>query len=208
MLIFYSEYTNISHVFHHFHVNLDLFKLMRGGWLVAPLRHFNFWQLLPPISPFAYLGVSIFLICKCFSFLFRYCFSRAFNQCSDWNKTHSYLHDLHSWTVYIHWMHLAMMVRWMIIGEIFSQISSSWFPKHIVAALADYILYPIETHIHSFGTILLDGVIYYPVRGGVICMYWRFLLWVAHSLKGDYDWFSCFGIIKKSPHFFLHCWLC
>ena len=56
-----------------------------------------------------------------------------------------------TWTVYVYWAHAAMTVRWMVFGEIVGQIGCAWFPKHIVAALADYILYRIEPHIHFVG---------------------------------------------------------
>ena len=52
----------------------------------------------------------------------------------------------------MHWTHLEMMVRWLVFGEISGQLSCSLFPKHVLVAVVDYILYPIKPHIHSFGT--------------------------------------------------------
>ena len=57
-----------------------------------------------------------------------------------------------------------------MFGEIVVPISFSWFPKHVVVALAGSILYPIQLHIHRFDHFLMDGIIYYFVCGGV-CLY-------------------------------------
>ena len=99
--------------------------------------------------------------------------------------------------MYIYWSHAAMMVRWMIFGEIVGQIGCSWFPKHAVVALVDYIFYPIEPHVQCFDYFFMDGVICYPLHSGVIYLHGNCLLWVSHFLKGDYDWFPCFGIVKQ-----------
>ena len=109
-----------------------------------------------------------------------------------------------NWTVYIYWVHTTMMVRWMMFGEAFVQIGCSCLPKHVVVALADYILYQIEPHIHCFGTFFLDDVIFYPLCGWFICMRGHYLLWVSHFLKCDSDWFPCFGFVEQCPRFCLH----
>ena len=49
-----------------------------------------------------------------------------------------------------------------MFGEIVDRICCSWFPKHVVVALVDSICCLIELHIHCFGTLLMDGLIYYP----------------------------------------------
>ena len=86
-----------------------------------------------------------------------------------------------------------------MFDEIVIQIGCSWFPKHAVVALVDYILYPIETHIHCFANYFLYGVIQYTLRGWVICIHGHCLLWVENFLKVDFDWFPYFFVVRKFP---------
>ena len=88
-----------------------------------------------------------------------------------------------------------------MFGETVGQIGCSWFTKHVVVTLEDLILYKIELNIHCFGNFFQDGVICYPLRGQFIYMNGRCLLWVAYLIKGDYDWFPCFGVVKQLPNF-------
>ena len=83
-----------------------------------------------------------------------------------------------TWTVYIYWAHVAMMARWMIFGGIVGQIGCSWFPKHVVVALADSISYRIEPYIDFFGAfswvVLFDipSAVELSVCMGVACCGW------------------------------------
>ena len=81
----------------------------------------------------------------------------------------------------------------------------SWFTKHIIMALEDSSLYPIEPHISCFDPFTPDGVIYNFVRSRVVCLYVSGLLWVYHFLKGGSDWFTLFDVVEQFPHLCPRC---
>ena len=87
-------------------------------------------------------------------------------------------HFLQILTVQIYWAHLAMILRWMMFGEIFGQIGFFCFIKHVVMSLLGLILYPIEPHICFFGRfscMVLSSIPYMVelyVRMGFACCVW------------------------------------
>ena len=91
-----------------------------------------------------------------------------------------------------------------MIGEIFGQISCSWFPKHVVLDLDDSILYSIEPHMYCFVSLFMDFIIYYAVRGRVVCLTGvaccRWHIFSRLTLIGFPDFF-----LILCPQFFLHC---
>ena len=73
---------------------------------------------------------------------------------------------------------MVIMFRWILYGEIFNKFSFSWFPKHVVVALVDSILYPIKPYIRSFGGFFwvmsfnIPSAVKLSVCMGVACCGW------------------------------------
>jgi hypothetical protein len=56
----------------------------------------------------------------------------------------------------------------MMFSEIISQIGVTWSPPNVKFFLFYSVFDPVEPHIHSFGSFLLDGVVDNAIRGGVV----------------------------------------
>ena len=64
-----------------------------------------------------------------------------------------------------------MIMRWMVFGKVFIQTSCTRFPRDIVMDLVNYIVYPIEAHIHDFCEFLLNLFVDDAVHGGVVILH-------------------------------------
>ena len=51
------------------------------------------------------------------------------------------------------------MRRRMVLGEVVSEVVAAFAPMDDVLVLGDAVFNPIKTHVHGFGSALLDGVI-------------------------------------------------
>ena len=152
--------------------------------IVGTSLHFNCWLLLPHVSP----SFSTF-ICPCvLSLIF---FRLAFLPCLSltsvmlligfltWIKQPLTCIIFISLTVEIHWAHFLMMMRKMMFGELFGQISFFRFPKSVIMSLANSIFYSIKVYIYSFGAFFLyfvvNNSIYFvadnSISFGVVCLH-------------------------------------
>jgi hypothetical protein len=57
----------------------------------------------------------------------------------------------------VYWAHLFVMMLWMMLGEVISQIRFAWFPEDVEVPLLDTILDPIKSHVHCLGPFLLES---------------------------------------------------
>ncbi len=51
------------------------------------------------------------------------------------------------------------MLSGMMLGEVVSSVGASFLPVNEKLALADTVTNPLKSHVHGFGTFLLDGVV-------------------------------------------------
>jgi hypothetical protein len=89
----------------------------------------------------------------------------------------------------------------MMLSEIISQTGVTWCPSNVKLFLFYSIFDPVEPHIHSFGSFLLEGVVYNTIYGGVVSGEVSGVLVVTHLRKcGARDGaFLC--IDKERPKF-------
>jgi hypothetical protein len=55
-----------------------------------------------------------------------------------------------------------------MFSELISQIGVTWRPPNVKLLLFYSVFDPVELHIHSFGSFLLDGVVDNAIRDGVV----------------------------------------
>ena len=58
--------------------------------------------------------------------------------------------------VQVRWPHVPVMFLREVLGEVIALVAISTIPKDTELVLLDAILYPIEAHIHGFGSLLFD----------------------------------------------------
>jgi hypothetical protein len=61
-------------------------------------------------------------------------------------------------------------------------------------ALFDSVTHPVKTHVHSFGVLLLNGVVDNAKGSGVVGLDGCGGLWMAHFFEGSAEWDSFFGV--------------
>lgn len=88
-----------------------------------------------------------------------------------------------------------------MFSEVISQIGVSWRPPNVKLLLFYSVFDPVETHIHSFGPFLLDGVVDNAIRGGVVRGEVSGVLVVAHFRKCCACDGALFGVDKECSKF-------
>ena len=72
------------------------------------------------------------------------------------------------WYMEVGWSQLDVMRRGVVLGEVVCQVEFSLLPVYSELALFDAVLYPIEPHIHGFGSSDFGASIGKAICGGVI----------------------------------------
>jgi hypothetical protein len=62
------------------------------------------------------------------------------------------------------------MGRWMMLSEVIDQIGYSGFPVDNDLSLVNPIADPLETHVHDFGSALLNSIDGYAFSIFVVCL--------------------------------------
>jgi hypothetical protein len=89
----------------------------------------------------------------------------------------------------------------MMFSEIISQIGVTWRPSNVKLFLFYSVFDPVEPHIHSFGSFLLDGVVDNAICGGVVSGEASGVLVVTHLIKCGARDGTFLGIEKERPKF-------
>ncbi len=82
----------------------------------------------------------------------------------------------------------------MLFSEVIGEITGAWGPIDVELALLDLIADPIKSHIHRFGSDLLDGVVDDSKSSGVIGLDGRGRLWMPHFDAGSAEWNGFLGV--------------
>jgi hypothetical protein len=88
-----------------------------------------------------------------------------------------------------------------MFSEIISQIGVTWCPPNIKLFLFYSVFDPVELHIHSFGSFLLDGVVDNAICGGVLSGEVSGVLVVTHLRKCCACEGAFFGVDKERSKF-------
>jgi hypothetical protein len=88
-----------------------------------------------------------------------------------------------------------------MFSEILSQIGATWSPPNVKLFLFYSVFDPVEPHIHSFGSFLLDGVVDNAIRGGVVSGEFSGVLVVTHLRKCGACDGAFFGVDKERSKF-------
>ena len=72
---------------------------------------------------------------------------------------------------------------WMVLGKVVCLVVFSWFPVDVKLSLAHSVSGPVESHIHSLGSLLLDAVCEDANGCGVVSLNWGWRLGVTHILE-------------------------
>jgi hypothetical protein len=62
-----------------------------------------------------------------------------------------------------------MMGRWMMDGEVVGLIGFAGHTVDNELVLVNPVLDPVVSHVHSFGSALLNGIVGYAYRAFVVC---------------------------------------
>ena len=81
--------------------------------------------------------------------------------------------------------HGDVMFGGMMFCEVIGAVGRAAVPVDMVLVLTDAVADPVETHVHSFGAFLFDGVVGEAGGCGVVSLDWRSGLWVAEFCEGD-----------------------
>jgi hypothetical protein len=94
-----------------------------------------------------------------------------------------------------------MVSRGMMFSEIIYQIGVTWRPPNVKLFLFYSVFDPVEPHIHSFGSFLLDGVVDNAICCGVISGEVSGVLVVTHLRKYGACGGAFFGVDKERSKF-------
>jgi len=94
-----------------------------------------------------------------------------------------------------------MVRQGMMLGEVVSKVVAAFAPMDDVLVLGDAVLDPIKTHVHGFGTALLDGVIDDAQCARIVSLYWRGSLRVSKFKQCDTERRCIFCVMKKRAGF-------
>ena len=89
-----------------------------------------------------------------------------------------------------------VMEATVVFGWVVSEIVEPWLPVNIEHTLADSVTQPVESHVHGFGLLLLDGVVGNAHCGGIVCLDGGGSLGLVHFLEGGADG-DCFLAIEE-----------
>ena len=93
------------------------------------------------------------------------------------------------------------MRRRMVLGEVVSEVVAAFAPMDDVLVLGDAVFNPIKTHVHGFGSALLDGVIDDTGCARIVSLYWRRSLRVSEFEQCDAERRCIFCVVKKRAGF-------
>ena len=73
----------------------------------------------------------------------------------------------------------TVMFRGMVLCKVVHEVVFTFLPVDEELTLFDSIPDPVESHVHCFGSLLLDGVVGDAAGACVVCFDWGGWLWVA-----------------------------
>jgi hypothetical protein len=85
--------------------------------------------------------------------------------------------------VQIKMSNLLVMGDGMVLGVIIREVSFSWCPINVELFLLDSVAYPVESHVDSARSLLLDVVIGDATRCRIVGLDRCWWLWVAHFFE-------------------------
>jgi hypothetical protein len=99
------------------------------------------------------------------------------------------------------WHHAFVVSRGIMFSEIISQIGVTWHPPNVKFFLFYSVFDPLEPHIHSFGSFLMDGVVDNDICVGIVSDEVSVLLVVTHLRKCGACDGAFFGVDKERSKF-------
>jgi len=88
-----------------------------------------------------------------------------------------------------------------MLGEVVSEVAAAFAPMDDVLVLGDAVFDPIKTHVHGFGSALLDGGIDDTRCARIFSLYWRESLRVSEFDQCDTERRCIFCVMKKRAGF-------
>ena len=82
--------------------------------------------------------------------------------------------------VYVRVAHQLMTSSRVVLGEIISQVTTTWLPGDIELALPNSVANPVESHVYGLGPAVLDSVVGEAHSAAVVAGDVGATLWVAH----------------------------
>ena len=79
--------------------------------------------------------------------------------------------------------HCFVMGYRMVFCKIISKADGTWFPVYLELALFDSVSYPIKSHIHCFGALSFNSIIYNALCTGVVSLDGCWWLWMTKKFK-------------------------
>ena len=86
-------------------------------------------------------------------------------------------------------------------GEVVSEVVAAFAPMDDVLVLGYAVLDPIKTHVHGFGTALLDGVIDDARCARIVSLFWHGSLRVSKFEQCDTERRCIFCVMEKRAGF-------
>jgi hypothetical protein len=90
--------------------------------------------------------------------------------------------------------HGLVVGRWVMLGEVVTEVFTAVFPVDEKMVLTDVVADPIEAHIHGAGLALADGRIDYAIGSGIVGLDRRRWLGVTYFNESGTENFGCLAV--------------
>jgi hypothetical protein len=97
----------------------------------------------------------------------------------------------------VEWSYLDMMFGTMVLGDVVAEVLCSGVPVNANVLIADLIDDPKVAHFHRAGSLTFYGVVGDSDGSGVVAMYGRGRLGMAHFFENEADDFDFLSVEKK-----------
>ena len=89
-----------------------------------------------------------------------------------------------------------MMFGRVMLCEVVSPVALAWIPVDMELSLPYPVSYPVEAHIHCFGSFLFDGICANSLGSAVVRYHWSRWLRVLHLLQRGSNGARIFSIVE------------
>ena len=100
-------------------------------------------------------------------------------------------------------LHMLVMGRRVVLGEIISQVGGSFLPVDDEMSLAGAVVHPVKSHFDGLGVSLLRIVVGYAAGALIVYLDWSRRLWVDNFFEGNTDGIGVLAGLVQASHFSL-----
>jgi hypothetical protein len=101
----------------------------------------------------------------------------------------------------MHRSQVSVMRSGMVLAEVVCLVECTLVPREVELSLLHLVAHPAESHVHGFGSLLLDGIACDTSGRAAVGFGNCRRLWVACFLKHCSDWACFFAVVKEGTKF-------